>query len=658
MSDVCLVAMPYETLELPSIGLSSLVASAKVAGIDAMAIYGKFWFAENIGFDRYVNLSKFENTDDLLSEWTFAGAAFPGFSPDPDKFFEEKIDKRESPADFYTGIFANDSDKRTLLWEIRTAAIEFVTEAATRILELNPRVVGCGSTFQQNCASLALLRKVKEINPNVVTMMGGANCEGIMGLTIKRAFKWVDFVVSGEADLLFPGLCRDLLEKGTNIAPEELPQGVFSETNIDKFGPADDEPTTAKVFDMDKVPTPDFDDYFKQLNEFKYKNSVYPCLLMETSRGCWWGERKSCLFCGLNGDSIKFRSKSAKRVLNEINYLQARHSISNFRMTDNILDMKYFKSVLPELAAKKSNPVMVFYEIKTNLTERQIILLSDAGVRWVQPGIESLDDRALKSLGKGNSTINNIALLKFAMENGINSQWLFLCGFPGEDEAWYKDMTEWLPMIYHLQPPNGMGINSVRFDRFNTYNNNRDSFGLNLTPNMGYKYIYPLSARELEDLAYFFSDDKLTRQNTLEKSEIKVLNNVVKEWQYLFRLYPIKEKRVLITVEDDGKQSRIIDTRPCAVEKSYVLTGLHRLIYQRCREPRSRDGLPDYFKDNVDIGVSVNDINNAIDDMVERKLMLSLNGKLLSLALKEPQRPLMTKRNFLTGCKVGQWLIQ
>ena len=43
--------------------------------------------------------------------------------------------------------------------------------------------------------SLALLRRVKELDPSVVTMLGGANCEAEMGWAAIRAFPWVDFVV-------------------------------------------------------------------------------------------------------------------------------------------------------------------------------------------------------------------------------------------------------------------------------------------------------------------------------------------------------------------------------------------------------------------------------------------------------------------------------
>ena len=48
---------------------------------------------------------------------------------------------------------------------------------------------------------------------------------------------------------------------------------------------------------------------------------VVPTLLFETSRGCWWGAKSHCTFCGLNGETMAFRSKSPRRALDELEQL-------------------------------------------------------------------------------------------------------------------------------------------------------------------------------------------------------------------------------------------------------------------------------------------------------------------------------------------------
>ncbi len=58
---------------------------------------------------------------------------------------------------------------------------------------------------------MALLRYIKRARPDIITMMGGANCEGIMGHATHRFFSWIDYVVSGEADLILGGLVKDIM---------------------------------------------------------------------------------------------------------------------------------------------------------------------------------------------------------------------------------------------------------------------------------------------------------------------------------------------------------------------------------------------------------------------------------------------------------------
>lgn len=658
MPDVCLVSMPYDTLEKPSISVSTLIAALKRAGLESKAIYATFWFAEKIGMAPYILLSKLQNTEDLISEWTFSNAAFPNFNPNNEEFLAKKLNNIKSYLEFYPDLLGPNVDLKALLMEIRQEAIKFINEAAKRILDVQPEIIGCSSTYQQHCASLALLRKVKELAPEVITMIGGANCEGIMGVTTKRLFPWVDFVISGEADDSLPLLCEMLLKKGKNLDVNELPQGVFSEKNSSKKVFSDIDMYTKNVSNMDTLPIPDHDDYFMQLNDFVYKNDVYPAIIMESSRGCWWGQKKSCTFCALNGTNKKYRSKSPERVIKEIDFLHERYTLTNFLLTDNILDNKYFDTVIPELATKKNLPYLFFYETKSSLTEKQVIALADAGIRWIQPGVESLHDKVLKLMNKGNSAIGNVALLKFAMENGVSLRWIFLCGFPFEEDAWYIENAAWLPMIIHLQPPLGLSMGSVRFDRYNRYHNEQKNFGLKLSPVNPYSYIYPFPESTTKDLAYYFQDDEYSREKVFKRAGIRLLNEKVKEWQGKFRLNYNSENRANLTITDNGKESEIIDTRPCAIEKKIVLKGLKREIYQRCRKPRRIENVIAYCKDEIKTDATANEINAEINEMKDKKILLFLNGKLLSLALKEPQRPLLTMDECYIGCKVSNMLIQ
>src|SRR5207247_2316701 len=96
-----------------------------------------------------------------------------------------------------------------------------------------------------------------------------------------------------------------------------------------------------------------------------------------------------CTFCGLNGGTMAFRSKTPRRALNELEHLVDRWRLTNVEAVDNILDMKYFNDMLPALA-RASRSLQIFYEVKSNLSRAHVRILSEAGVNRIQPGIESL----------------------------------------------------------------------------------------------------------------------------------------------------------------------------------------------------------------------------------------------------------------------------
>ena len=318
--DVCLVSMPYASLTRPSIALGLLQAILAARGITATVAPANLWFAEAVGLQRYELPSSKSPSVFLAGEWTFAGAAF---ADDPDR------DARDAD---YLGQVYNASQRHPVVWRgargealiadlraLRAAAGSFVDDTARRVLATGARVVGCTSTFEQHVASLALLRRIHELDPGVITMLGGANCETVMGEATHRCFDWVDYVVSGEADGIIADLCRLALTRGREVDLADLPRGVLGPPHRPVGQHSAGQHTAGQprthlprvLFnDLDSLPTPCFDDYFTALAASPLRSKVRPGLPLETSRGCWWGAVHQCTFCGLNGTSLGYRAKS------------------------------------------------------------------------------------------------------------------------------------------------------------------------------------------------------------------------------------------------------------------------------------------------------------------------------------------------------------
>jgi ribosomal peptide maturation radical SAM protein 1 len=661
-ADVCLVNMPFTSLNRPSLALGLLKAVLERAGIATTVAYASFWFAEEVGLPLYHLASSQFPKDFLTGEWIFAAAAF---REAPRAGDEEYLGRIAASRITLPRIYRGPQGAARLteeLWTLRRAADGFVDLAARRVLATCARVVGCTSTFEQHATSLALLRRVREIDPAVITLLGGANCEGVMGRTTHRSFPWVDYVVAGEADALVAGLCRRLLADGRAVPAAELPAGVYGPAHRSAGtggaaaagesapGQPPGEAPRPVFRDLDSLPVPDFGDYFRVLAASRYAGAVRPGLPLETSRGCWWGAARHCTFCGLNGSSMAFRSKSPGRVLGEIRELEQRYGISRFETVDNILDMDYFKNVLPALAADGGEDRRIFYEVKANLRRSQVETLRRAGIIWLQPGIESLHSAVLELMNKGIQAWQNVQLLKACRELGVRLSWNFLWGFPGEDDAWYAEMASWLPALEHLQPPSG--VVRVRYDRFSPYHQQPGTFGLSLRPAPAAAHVYPLPAADLLDLTYYFADEGRPDVFTGTGGEVmagrpgvQAVDAVVLPWQMAFW----RGELPVLLIADDGATLAVEDTRSLATRRQSRLAGLDRAVYLACEEAPAAARVASVVTERHGLDASADEVGAAVRRLREQGLLLSVDRRLIALGTRGPLPPLPEVRDFPGG---------
>jgi len=632
--------MPYASMERPSVALGTLAAALKQDAIITRTIHANLMFAERIGMAAYEQLNNSDITSQM-GEWTFSEAAFGASVRDAREFFAGLY------RDGYPEVGLED-----WLLKIRAAATAFVDDLAERVVGEHPRIVGCSSVFQQHCASLAFLRRVHEIDPAIVTMLGGANCEASMGVVTHEQYQWVDFVVSGEADKLLPDLCRQVFEYGREVPVRRLPHGVLGPTSRrgrfnGQASKAHDAPR-ALVNNLDELPIPDFDDYFEQLERSPLRDHILPGLAIETSRGCWWGAKHHCTFCGLNGVGMAFRAKSENRVQNEVLSLCARYGLRKFMTVDNILDHRYFAEVLPSFA--EHGNLLFFYETKANLNRSQVELLSRAGVRWIQPGIEALDDDLLKLIRKGCSVSINVQLLKWAHNYGIWVIWNHLYGAPDDKPEWYEKIADWLPMIMHLQPPTTGGMTRIRYDRFSPYFDNAEAFGLKLVPYWAYSHVYPVDQPQLMDQAYFFCHEGPVNPPPAR------LGSLMFEWAAMFygerasasALPHRSEEAPVLAMTGDGDRISIRDTRPCAVAPHHKLSVLETQICRACDAARNARGIVSALRTEGSLDTD-EAIAAARQRLVDLKIVADFDGKFLCLATDDNPVPYLGFEDFAGG---------
>ncbi|MDH5682337.1 MAG: hypothetical protein OEZ36_12155, partial [Spirochaetota bacterium] len=235
--DVYFVLPPFSPENCPSLGLSLLKASLSEKNITSKIHYSNLIFMNGI-HELYDKLS-FTTGYYLLYEQIFSPYAFP----------ELKQKHSEYERDIRDLEFATSVEDLTLagseVIDLRDRAGDFLQELAEELSSQGPKIVGIQSNFHQICFSLALARRLKSLNPDIVIAMGGFNCTESMGQEILKLSESIDYIFSGEAEKDFTEFCVN------GLKDNKFPSSSFIRCE--------------KMENLNDLPYPDFDDYFEQV---------------------------------------------------------------------------------------------------------------------------------------------------------------------------------------------------------------------------------------------------------------------------------------------------------------------------------------------------------------------------------------------------------
>jgi ribosomal peptide maturation radical SAM protein 1 len=594
--------MPFMDPYRPSIQLGLLKAVTARCGFPVRTYHAYLDFAAQIGIDYYNLLCQHRGT--LIGDWLFSLEAFGEAAPDPDA--DMLGDLAESMS--YLGA------TREKLLQTRHSDVPVYLDT---LLEGFPwedvAVVGFTSTFQQTTASFALARRLKQHNPGIVTIFGGANFDGEMGPELVRAVDCIDAAVIGEGDKAFPRLLS-ALAAGENLDHVPgLARRQGDRVTVTAPGSAAEQ--------LDDLPVPDYDEYFQRAEDLGVLPRVglrNVWLPIETARGCWWGAKHHCTFCGLNGATMRFRSKSPERVLDELAEQARRYRSFRFEAVDNILDTEYFAKLFPVLAANETG-YEIFYEVKANLSREQLRLMARAGITHIQPGIESLSSNVLRLMRKGVRAIQNINLLRWAHYYGIDVEWNLLWGFPGETEQDYADQAGVMPHLRHLPPPrNSARIWLERFSPIFTY---QETFRY-LSPERSYRYVYPDEV-DLERVAYFF-DYEL--DGGLPDSAYAGVRRAAKDWSSAWR----DDSPPVLKYWSAPGFVQIYDERQRGQGGSYTLEDTLADLYLACV---NRPTTAAAVRRSLDLDLPAQGIQEVFEEFARQGLMFLDEQLVLSLAV-------------------------
>lgn len=549
-TDVCMVIPPFDQVKMPLLGPAILTAALRGRGLAVESVFGSIMLAARGGYDPYKRVSHYY-LDSIIGERLFRPFGWP-----------DAIAATLPPLPELTGSAVEVFDA------LEPHIAPFMDEFVAAILATRPKIVAIVSTFEQIMAGSGAAWRIKQAAPETVIVMGGANIAAPMGQAFGDIFPWVDHFFAGEADLAFPEFCETYAQTGAR--------------------PADRVIACPPLENIVEASAPDYDDFMAALSAEQAAGrlpaDLPESLPLESSRGCWWGMKNHCTFCGLNGDGMDFRTKPAERILGEIRDLKDRHHPGLIAMTDNIMPLSYFETVLPELAEWQDPPAL-FYEVKANLKYEQLVLMRDAGMAQIQPGIESLSTHVLKLMKKGISALQNLRLMRDANSLGLFVLWNILYGLPGETSEDYAALPGLIPKLTHLRAPRYCV--PIVVDRYSPHHNDPESFGIpGYDPYPGFTALFPPGA-PIENLAYHFIGRHQT--DFMRDGDLRAAVHAAHEAWYHHWYGAGRPPRLIALPVAPGLPPVIADTRPVAVERMTRLTAAEAALLERLDAPLRTD---------------------------------------------------------------------
>lgn len=300
-------------------------------------------------------------------------------------------------------------------------------------------------------------------------VVGGTGTDEEMGPALLERFPELDIVLQGEVDDAWPMLLDRLalreevddvpgcvLRQGETVlaVPEARPTRTFMSTTV-----------------------PDYSSFIEQRSNSDYVTSKL-CLLVETSRGCWWGKKHHCTFCGIRSVDEEYRTRDSAETVALFTELWDRYEPDLLYCTDAIVAADAHSTSWPQLhrARLDGRNWQIFYETKSNMRRREIARMAAAGITRVQPGIESFSTPSLRAMDKGTTAIQQLNYIKWAHAYDVTVNYGIINGMPGETAADLRTMATLAQSLWHLPPP--ADVNRLALHRFSPHYHDPEGFGL------------------------------------------------------------------------------------------------------------------------------------------------------------------------------------
>jgi radical SAM superfamily enzyme YgiQ (UPF0313 family) len=287
----------------------------------------------------------------------------------------------------------------------RSALAEFTLnrhplEIAEAILALQPRILGLGVYIWNIAPATEVVALLKRLRPDLAIILGGP--EVSYECDQQEIVRLADHVITGEADLVFPEVCRRILAGGPP-APKIIP---------------------AAPPDLAAVALP--------YDEYTAEDIAHRLVYVEASRGCPF----ECEFC-LSSLDIPVRAFPLEPFLAALDGLRAR-GVRHFKFVDRTFNLNLATSrrILEFFLARPQPGLFLHFEMipdRLPADLRQAIARYPPGTLQFEVGVQTFDPAVAATIHRRQDYARLEDNFRFLREHtGVHVHADLIAGLPGE----------------------------------------------------------------------------------------------------------------------------------------------------------------------------------------------------------------------------------
>ena len=330
-------------------------------------------------------------------------------------------------------IVGNYRPKRPLLAQAYIAAA--LEKAGHEVKILDMRIKGVEEGFEStlksfnpdvvtfSLASLTVknafnqMKIVKRYNSNAMIVAGGPEVTTLAESILPKSY--VDFIMVGEGEFVFP----EFLEKYQNDKDWKSVPGLGYKEN-DKIIINERELRD----DIDSIPFPAWHLFDLKKYNRNIKRIKFPVM---TARGC----PHKCIFCTIPAVFVRYRYRSPKNVVDELEYIHKKFGTTQFQILDD--NFGFIKNRVIEICNEIiRRKLKIKWTVGQGITaasvnKEMMQKMKEAGCTLISMGIESVHDDVLRKMKKPANVEVIVKAIKICKEVGIKIKAFFIVGLPG-----------------------------------------------------------------------------------------------------------------------------------------------------------------------------------------------------------------------------------